>query len=105
MPEEEIREMYPEDFELEKTYDDYEEEISMGEGCANIFDIERVDRRAPKYGMNEAFPIDHNVRIGPFQDSDSSDSDNEMPSDEEWENKPLAVRKKASYSVQDTMEL
>lgn len=94
-------ECYPENYDLEKTFDDYDDDVSQEQMSTKLSDTEKSDQIA--YGINEPFPIGNITSRDPFQDSDSSDGG--MPSDEEWENKPITVRRTASYRVKDTMEL
>jgi len=94
-------EFYPEDYSLQSDDDSLStNQRDLVFVAANAAELEA----APKYGINDAFPIQNSTNNrDPFQDSDSSDDD--FPMDEEKERRPIAVRKKPSYRVKNTMEL
>lgn len=94
-------EFYPEDYSLQSDDDTLStNQRDLVFVAANAVELEA----APKYGINDAFPI-HNAtnKRDPFHDSDSSEDD--FPMDEEKEHRPIAVRKKPSYRVKNTMDL
>jgi hypothetical protein len=57
---------------------------------------------APKYGLNDTFPIRYPTSSGgQYQDSDSSDSDVDL--NDHNEKTPIAVRKNFSHRARNTM--
>lgn len=94
-------EFYPEDYSLQSDDDTLStNQRDLVFVAANAVELEA----APKYGINDAFPIQNATNNrDPFRDSDSSDDD--FPMDEEKEHRPIAVRKKPSYRVKNTMDL
>ena len=92
-------EFYPEDFSLGSEDSLSTKRRDLAFVTANAVELEA----APKYGINDAFPIELTSGRDLYQDSDSSDDD--YPRDEEKEHRPIAVRTKPSYRVENTMDL
>ncbi len=89
-------EMYPEDF-------DFGEDQTNATDIRNVKIDSSVESHAEHPSYEASFPISQRISRDPYMDSDSSEDD--MPTDEESETRPISVRKKASYRVRNTVEI